>query len=110
MKNYIQTTIQFKGTEQELINAVKLAKQDARKQVEGANILPSFPVVNLIGRQFVKVSNRHVTCEVSNPSLVESGIYEGTITYGVDSSWPSMANLMENNKTDTDAENYILTA
>lgn len=93
-KSYNQTIVNFKGSESQLIEAVKLAKREARKQVEGTNILPSLPVVELTGRRFVNVSNKHVTTEIIDFSKVpDPNVFEGTITYGVDSSWKAIKDL-----------------
>lgn len=91
MKTYNQTIVNFKGSESELIEAVKTAKKESRKQVEGTNILPSLPVVELIGRRFIEVSNKHVTTDIIDFSKVpDPNMFEGTITYGVDSNWESI--------------------
>jgi hypothetical protein len=97
MKTLTQTQVKFKGTEQELINAIKEAKKQAKKQVEGTNILARGITLDLMGRRFVTYSNRHITSEIVDRNLVtDSKIYEGTIIYGVDSSWESIKKLLNN--------------
>lgn len=88
MKNYNQTILKFKGTKLELIEAVRMAKIESRKQVEGTNILASLPKVELIGRRLLSISNKHVSSSITDFTKVpNNNILEGTITYGVDSSW-----------------------
>lgn len=97
MTTYNQTIVNFKGSKSELIEAVKIAKKEARKQVEGTNILPSLPVVELIGRRFIEVSNNHVTTDIIDFSKVpDPNVFEGAITYGVDSNWESIKKLTDN--------------